>query len=282
MAQTATVASERARGRFAQDRRGNDRYPLGEAMGTLIHNGVKSPCELIDISLDGCCIHSKDSFPHGALAYVEVVLHLFGMVLRIGGETQWTRRQHLIGVRFIHPTTRAKNELAGLLTCLVDAEAVEEIQEALAVARVDPLSVRVLAAETPAVEKSVPKPKSQPRGAAPPATPTKEPFDWSAAMYFLKEKIILHGSIDNLHHEGCDFLLSEPYAGSYSSRVEIEFKMRGLPFRLGGSMEATGDPRIVAIRFIDISARKRDEVAQLVEEIRQERREEAETDGARL
>jgi c-di-GMP-binding flagellar brake protein YcgR len=51
--------------------------------------------------------------------------------------------------------------------------------------------------------------------------------------------------------------------------VETEFRIGGLPFRLGGVIQVVHDRdrRNVGIRFLDVSARKREQVEQLIEEI---------------
>ena len=51
--------------------------------------------------------------------------------------------------------------------------------------------------------------------------------------------------------------------------METEFHIEGLPFRLGGVIQAVHDwdRRNVGIRFLDLSTRKREQVEQLIEEI---------------
>jgi hypothetical protein len=281
MAESATL-SERERiveqMNRARDRRANERYPLGDATGTLAYNGDRNPCQIIDISLDGCLIRSHSSFPHGALAYVEVTLHLFGMVLHIGGMTQWVREEKLIGVRFIHPTPRARNELAGLLTCLVDQEAMPQIQEALAQAHFDPKTTRILASEKPLVKPAAaetPKVLPPPTPAPPPEpligaihrTAAADSFDWTAEMRFLKESKTLRGTIVEIRMEGCAFELAQPFAGKHPSQVEVEFTMRGLPLRLGGSTLPTINERVIAVRFDPPSPRRQQQLTELVDEI---------------
>lgn len=250
------------------DRRVSDRYSLGAASGTLVYKGEKNSCEILDISLDGCLIRLRGNFLDGALAYVEVVLHLFGMVLHIGGITQWVRQGNLIGLRFIHPTARAKNELAGLLTCLVDREAAPEIQKALALARFDPRSTHVLAVEKPEV------PAAQLVATESEAAPQKEaipeePFDWMAGMYFPELQKQLRGTILGIHMEGCVFELEESFAGRHPAQVEVEFTMRGLPLRLGGNTAPTKDKRIINIIFDEASTRRHRQLAELVQEIQE-------------
>jgi hypothetical protein len=53
------------------------------------------------------------------------------------------------------------------------------------------------------------------------------------------------------------------------TRVETEFRLEGLPFRLGGVVQAIHDRRTVGIRFLDMSSRKREQVTQLIEDIRE-------------
>jgi len=292
-----------------RERRISDRYPMGDARGTLIYSGEKNTCNVIDISLDGCLIRTHERFPYGALAYVEVDLHIYGLILHIGGVTQWTHKEHLIGVRFIHPTMRAKNELAGLLTCLVDSDAVEEIKEAIAEANTDRILSPILSAEHPVVKKpkletkpsqkvasnpseastaepaqqapipatpvpltvqTVPIVKIAPPESEPEYQPTEalgESDDWSADLHFLKDGSHLHGTVVDLGMDGCGFQMAYPYAGDYPCRIEVEFKMRGLPFRLGGVTEPSGEECVVGIHFLDLSPRSQQQLAQLLEEI---------------
>jgi len=51
------------------------------------------------------------------------------------------------------------------------------------------------------------------------------------------------------------------------TRVEIEFRLEGLPFRLGGVIQAIHDRHTVGIRFLDLSNRKREQIEDLIAEI---------------
>jgi hypothetical protein len=241
----------------------------------------------VDISLEGCCIRTKAPFTHGALAYVEVILHIYGLVLRIGGVTQWTRQDRTIGIRFILPTVRSKNELAGLLTCLVDKDAAEDIKQALVSTQVDPLSVQVLAAEMPKADAIKPtsapiitrqEEPSAPQKTAPVSESpqwTGEESDWTADMRFIKDGSHLRGTIVNLRMDGCGFRLADPYKGDYPCRVEVEFRMRGLPFRAGGVTEYVDEKCVVGVRFLGMIAHRKEKLAQLLDEIREAEEQEA-------
>jgi hypothetical protein len=50
------------------------------------------------------------------------------------------------------------------------------------------------------------------------------------------------------------------------TRTEIEFRLAGLPFRMGGVIQTVHDRYTVGIRFLDLSARKRQQVEQLIAE----------------
>jgi hypothetical protein len=51
------------------------------------------------------------------------------------------------------------------------------------------------------------------------------------------------------------------------TRVEIEFQLSGLLFRMGGVIQAVHDSKTVGIRFLDMGQRKKDQVAELVADI---------------
>ncbi len=112
----------------------DDRFDLERSPGTLLHKGSDIPCEMLDISLSGCRLETMRPFTAGALESVRVTLSIHGMLLSIWGITQWTSRERLLGIRFVHPTGRTKNQLAGLLTCVLDETVAEVVKEAIAAA----------------------------------------------------------------------------------------------------------------------------------------------------
>jgi len=115
----------------------------------LKYNGAKTPCQIVDVSLGGCCIRTATCFQAGNLVHVEVEIPIHGMLLRMEGITQWTTRNNLMGVRFIHPSQRSKNQLAGLLTCLVDESAADVVAAAVVAAASAPSAEQSLNLEIP-------------------------------------------------------------------------------------------------------------------------------------
>jgi c-di-GMP-binding flagellar brake protein YcgR len=79
----------------------------------------------------------------------------------------------------------------------------------------------------------------------------------------------LHGRIQDISAGGCRIRTAEPFPVGIYTRVETEFRVEGLPFRLGGVIQSIHDRGrfLVGIRFLDMSERKREQLAMLIEEI---------------
>ncbi len=70
---------------------------------------------------------------------------------------------------------------------------------------------------------------------------------------------------------GCRLQTAEPFPVGIYTRVEAQFRLAGITFRLGGVTQAIHGRRQVGIRFLDMSDRKRLQVKELIEEIRSKR-----------
>jgi c-di-GMP-binding flagellar brake protein YcgR len=92
--------------------------------------------------------------------------------------------------------------------------------------------------------------------------------DDTSTIILVKVGSRLIGRIIDISIGGCRIRCAEPFPVGIYTRVETEFRIEGLPFRLGGVVQAIHDHHTVGIRFLDISPRKREQVEQLVEEIR--------------
>jgi c-di-GMP-binding flagellar brake protein YcgR len=97
----------------------------------------------------------------------------------------------------------------------------------------------------------------------------REEVDTTAVIFLINIASRLQGRILDLSLGGCRIRADERFPVGIYTRVETEFRLEGLPFRLGGVVQAIHDRRTVGIRFLDMSSRKREQVAQLIEEIRQ-------------
>jgi len=80
------------------------------------------------------------------------------------------------------------------------------------------------------------------------------------------------GRILDISSGGCHIRTDSPFPVGIYRRVETEFRLEGLPFRLGGVTQAIYDKFNVGIRFLDMSDRKREQLLQLIEEIQEHNR----------
>jgi c-di-GMP-binding flagellar brake protein YcgR len=91
--------------------------------------------------------------------------------------------------------------------------------------------------------------------------------DTSAIIDLVKVRSKLKGHIVDLSVGGCRIKTLERFPVGIYTRIETEFQLHGLPFRLGGVIQAIHDRNTVGIRFLDMSQRKKDQVAELVGEL---------------
>lgn len=103
---------------------------------------------------------------------------------------------------------------------------------------------------------------------------SRHEVDTSALIYLIKIGSMVSGRILDLSLSGCRIRTDQPFPLGIYTRVEIEFRQEGLPFRLGGVVQAIhnlNDRHSIGIRFLDLSIRKREQVEQLIEEIEEMR-----------
>jgi len=93
--------------------------------------------------------------------------------------------------------------------------------------------------------------------------------DTTATILLVNVGSTLKGRILDLSLAGCRIRTDERFPVGIYTRVEIEFRLGGLPFRLGGVIQAIHDRNTVGIRFLDLSERKRKQVLELIGEIEQ-------------
>jgi hypothetical protein len=273
-----------------RDRRIDERFEVNASGGCINYKGSKYPCKIIDVSLSGCCVRTEGRFLPGNLANVEVVLPILGMVLRLVGKTQWLTRDNLIGIIFFHASSKSKNQLAGLITCLVDQHVPEEVMAAVAAAVqsgdnyldmevpdewLEASTPNPIHEEAPSLEEcSAPNPPpplaKKPVQAGEAGTLNAKEGKWPAVLQILKENSRMRGAIIGLSNEGCSFRTIQPFTGRTQIHVEVDFQMRGLHFLLSGVIDDVRDTRTVDIHFLELSYRKRIELADLIEELREE------------
>jgi hypothetical protein len=290
----APIISSAAAGKQGdgRDRRAADRYDLNDAPGSLIHKGKKTACQMVDISLTGCCVRTTLPFTAGSLETVKVTFPIFEMILSIWGATQWVRGGNLLGIQFRHPTARSKNQLAGLLTCLIDKSAAEVVKRAMAEIVNDPSENPIIQLEHPPAPDSKPEPESEPEqevtqavmeSPVPNLDPVTAPVrpalsggeqvlimeagDSPARLTLPGDDSVLTGDVVDLSLTGCLMRLSRLRTVRLKAQAELTFHMQGLPFHLAGVTQQMHDKRTLEIRFTQMSRRSRDDLNQVIGEL---------------
>ena len=98
-------------------------------------------------------------------------------------------------------------------------------------------------------------------------TETRCGVDSGAVIRLIKSRSTLAGQILDLSMGGCRIHTVERFPLGIYTRVEIEFRLQGLPLLLGGVVQAIHGRNEVGIRFLDVSARKREDLTELIAEI---------------
>ena len=96
---------------------------------------------------------------------------------------------------------------------------------------------------------------------------TRHVVDSAASVFLLDLRIRIPGRIVDVSLGGCRIRSQERFPVGIDRRVEVEFTLDGLPFRLAGVVQALHDPRTIGIRLLDLSERKREQLAALMAEL---------------
>jgi hypothetical protein len=99
----------------------------------------------------------------------------------------------------------------------------------------------------------------------------RQPVDAHATIHLVKGGSALQGDILNLGLGGCRISCHQKFPVGIYSRVETEFHLGGLLFRLAGVIQAVHTSHHVGIRFLDVSPRMREQIQQLMQEIKETR-----------
>jgi c-di-GMP-binding flagellar brake protein YcgR len=335
-----------------------------DAQVLLVEYGTSLCCRIVDLSLGGCRIRTKERFTARAKARVEVSFKVRGLAFRFCGMTQWTDGRNLAGIRFVDVSTRRREDLAEAIGEIAEKAAAKQAAEKLAAeqeaaaklaaeehaaapaanapdagkqnesqqqhstvqmpaieaqplhgsrtlfalpwagggqrtptATIPMATIKELSgplggsatAERSEAEQRPPRASSgspqlvaaqrpeTPVASQPPSKPigrerraqSREGVDTSAIIFLVNVASVLTGRILDLSLGGCRIRTDERFPVGIYTRIETEFRLEGLPFRLGGVIQAIHDQdrRNVGIRFLDMSSRKREQIEQLIEEI---------------
>lgn len=242
------------------ERRSDPRYSVDEESVVLfVGYGAPLQARLVDLSQEGCRIRTREPVTARSRLPVEVFFKVNGVSFSFRGMLQWTDGHNLLGIRFVNVIPRRMVELAHVICTM------EETSEA----RAEGLNLLV-------AEQLVKQPLAQTDSAPPvPRKPvgrerrqqSRHEVDTTATILLVNVGSTLRGRILDLSLTGCRIRTDEHFPVGIYTRVETEFRYEGLPFRLGGVIQAIHDRSTVGIRFLDLSQRKREQVLELIGEI---------------
>jgi hypothetical protein len=91
--------------------------------------------------------------------------------------------------------------------------------------------------------------------------------DTSATVRLVDLAADIEGRIVDVSLGGCHIRTQRRFPVGIFRRVEVQFSLDGLPFRLSGVTQAVYDPFNIGIRFLDLSDRRREQLMQLIDDI---------------
>lgn len=255
-------------------RRAHSRHTLYDAYGDLIHVdsrvNARIPCRVLEISTGGCSLQTDEPFRHGALAPVEVFLPIAGMVLHIFGDTQWVKKECLMGIRFRHANLDSQNQLRCLIDCLLGRRSVESVMESIGSQKLNPASGDVLAVQFPGAMPAPPgvRPQRQSRlvydrsiHCGEGRIYTRDEGEWPVVFQTLSNHLGFRGSIIDFSLGGCTIRAARPFFGDVNEPVEVHFKIHGQGYLLGGVTMAIYDAFCIGIQFDAMNGQQREELA---------------------
>jgi len=242
------------------ERRSDPRHSVDEESVVLfVGYGAPLQARLVDLSQEGCRLRTRGPVTARSRIPVEVFFKINGISFRFRGVLQWTDGHNLLGVRFVNVIPQRMVELAHVI-CTMD-EAAEARAEGINMLVAEQMSTRPLAPLDP-VAQTPRKPVGRER-----RQQSRHEVDTTATIFLVNVGSTLRGRILDLSLTGCRVRTDEHFPVGIYTRVETEFRYQGLPFRLGGVIQAIHDRSTVGIRFLDLSSRKREQVLELIGEI---------------
>jgi len=289
--QSSTVAGLKEPGRSSSrsERRQTQRYAVDcPATLALLSGAGTIKGRLADLSLGGCRMITPEPVSLGVLARVEVSFELRGCTFRMIGVTAGTRAKRSFGLRFLEMPQRRAQALVELLgEIATDPEEPQAPAQEAVTPPMEQAAAEIRAAElaqavsSPSQTKAPAEPVAAAQscaGTAAPATPAaagagerrqhaRHGVDTRVNLTLIRGAITMPGCILNLSQGGCRLRTDEHFNVGIYTRVEAEFYLHGLPFRLAGVSQAILDKNTIGIRFLDMSERKRAQLTELIAEI---------------
>jgi len=287
------------RDKFAtqRERRSDPRYSVDEDSVVLfVGHGAPLEARLVDLSQEGCRLRTKERVTARTRLPVQVFFKISGISFHFRGVLQWTDGKNLLGIRFVNMIPRRMVELAKVICTMEEASVgrADAVNHLLAEQQASQLAGREtmersrdrnrepfagVGMELPEAARPrvhAPLPEARPLPARKLAgrerrEQARHEVDTTAKILLVNVGSTLRGRILDLSLTGCRICTDERFPVGIYTRVETEFRLEGLPFRMGGVIQSIHDRNNVGIRFLDLSERKRKQMLELIGEIEQMR-----------
>jgi c-di-GMP-binding flagellar brake protein YcgR len=232
------------------ERRADPRYSVVEDCDLLLVNqGLALRCCMVDLSLGGCRLRTSERLSAGARCPVEIAFKVNGIAFRMTGVVRWAGDRNLVGIRFVNIIPQRKAELTEVI-------GEREAAEAARAEAVNQLPASGTGPETAQAAADRNR-RKQPRYSV----------ETIVAVLLVEIGSTLRGRIQDLSLSGCRVRIDEFFPVGLNMRVETEFRLAGLPLRLGGVIQAIHGRDTIGIRFLELSDRKREQIEELIGEI---------------
>jgi hypothetical protein len=247
------------RGRPNRERPGEGaelRIPAdAEAMLDAGSTRLHISCRIVEIGFTGCSLVTRERTAAGTRVHVSFQLGDTGF--RISGVVGPAKANGAVDVRFDANVQPPNHELVEALCELAAQNAVKKVR--LAAERLAPAESAEAPAEETIAARAQPGRERRNQG--------RRPVDTTATIFLVNVASRISGRILNLSLGGCRIRTKERFPVGIFTRVETEFHLEGLPFRLAGVIQTIQDRFSVGIRFLDMSERKREQLVELIAEI---------------
>ena len=257
-------------------RRAESRFEIDEdSVLFIVGHGLPVPSRIIELSQEGCRVRTSKPVLVRSRLPVEIFFKVSGTAFRFRGVIQWVSGSNLLGIRFVNMIPRRAVALAEVL-CEMEAAAAVRAEAATKLAAEHAARVNEIpeSEHSPFSAEQVSPAMGAPTGETAPIMSRHErresarhELDDSAEIHLFKIGSSLRGRILDLSLGGCRIRTEERFPVGIYTRVETDFCLAGLPFRLGGVVQVIHDRNTVGIRFLDLSERKRQQVLDLIGEI---------------
>lgn len=246
-------AAKQAAGMQQEQRRFFRFAVQGEAMLFLLDEEKSIRCRIDDLSLGGCRLRKEDDFAACVGTRLEVAFRLSGSAFRFAGALAWSQKNRVLGIQFQNMNARRREELAEILGGMrEELDARERARQVVA---------RLHAAQAGNGSQPAAQHKRERR------IEKRHTVDARASIHLLSLHARLTGTIIDVSMSGCRIRTFEHFPVGAYRRVEVEFAVDGLPLLLAGVTQVIHNKWTVGVRFVELTARKRDQLKMVIEEI---------------